>query len=85
MEKQILIATEPFACSSNELRDSVSGELVLVIYNNEDVDLPEGLWLSTEGYYEAVISNQKIMPSDVEACLTELSDITGVSYELALN
>lgn len=58
---------------------------MLVIYNTEDVDLPEGLWLSTEGYYEAVISNQKIMHSDVEACLTELSDITGVSYELALN
>lgn len=85
MEKQFLIATEPFACSSNELRDSDSGELVLVIYNTEEVDLPEGLWLSTEGYYEAVINKTDIMPSDVEACLAELSEITGISYELVLN
>ncbi|MBS1763723.1 MAG: hypothetical protein JSS90_02020 [Bacteroidetes bacterium] len=85
MENQLLIATEPFPCGSNELRDSDSGELVLIIYNTEEVDLPEGLWLSTEGYYEAVLNKQEITPSDLSSYLKELSDITGIRYELAID
>lgn len=58
MNNPQLKASEEFPASVNELYDD-EGELVMILYTHELVDLPEGLWLSTEGYYEAVIKKVK--------------------------
>ena len=84
MNNPQLKASEEFPASVNELYDD-EGELVMILYTHELVDLPEGLWLSTEGYYEAVKKKSEIQIEDALFCISELNAITGIQYELALS
>ena len=84
MNNPQLKASEKFPATINELYD-YEGELVMILYAHELVDLPEGLWLSTEGYYEAVIKKDEIQIEDALFCISELNSITGMQYELALS
>jgi hypothetical protein len=78
---ELLTAKEIFPCTTNELYDE-EGDMVLVLYVAELVDLPVGLWLSTEGYYEAVINKDEIDLNDVKPYLEEIEQLTGIRFEL---
>ena len=82
MADQKLYAEKEFPCIQNSLLDEETGDIVVMVYTSEESDLPAGLWLSTEGFYEMVFAKSTISLDDVQQSLIELQEISGVEYEL---
>jgi hypothetical protein len=77
-----LIAESEFPCIQNNLLDEESGELIAAVYLSSDIELPKGLYMSTEGFYEMVFDKNAVTHNDVLLALTELTELTGIEYEL---
>ena len=78
---QKLFAEKEFPCLTNTLNDE-DGDVAVMVYSVSETDLPAGLWLSTEGFYDMVFSHDTISRNDVNNSLKELSELSGFEYEL---
>lgn len=82
---QKLITNTNYPCLQDVLADEETNELIATVFIDSETELPVGIWISSEGVYEIVVKGNSVSRETLLQSLTELTQITGVKYEVEFN
>jgi hypothetical protein len=82
MVTQKLFTSASYPCIKDELYDQETNELTIVLFTDSETEVPPGVWMNDEGVYEVVVRGNHISKDALLQSLEELSEITGITYEV---
>ncbi len=82
MITQKLFTQTDYPCIKDELFDHETNELTIEVFTSDETELPPGVWMNDLGIYELVIAGNSITQNLLKQSLTELTEVTGITYEV---
>ena len=82
MITQKLFTTSQYPCIKDELVDEETNEITIAVFTESETELPLGIWMNDEGVYEVVVAGNSVSKDALLQSLTELTDVTGINYEV---